>query len=78
MVKKEHKLEKLFKKCKKIEDYVQFALENNANVRHKKHWVITHKTGHITILSSTSNPKKGLDMTRKEFAHIYKLEHLIH
>ena len=55
------KIEQAFKKCKKTEDYIKFAIQHGATVRHKTHWVINHPNGHRTIMSSTPPKKSGLD-----------------
>ena len=78
MSKKITKIEEAFKKCKKTEDYIKFAIQRGANVRHKNHWVINHPCGSRTIMSSTPPKKSGLDKTRKEFGIAYNLQHLIH
>ena len=72
------KTETAFQKCKKTDDYIKFAIQHGAKVRHKTHWVINHPNGSMTTMSSTPNKKSGLDKTRKEFGIAYSLEHLIH
>lgn len=72
------KMEEAFKKCKKTEDYIKFAIQHGANVRHKNHWVIDHPCGSRSTMSSTPPKKSGLDKTRKEFGIAYNLQHLIH
>lgn len=78
MANRSTKIEEAFKKCKKTEDYIKFAVQHGAKVRHKTHWVINHPNGQRTIMSSTPPKKSGLDKTRKEFGIAYDLEHLIH
>lgn len=78
MVHRLNKMEQAFKKCKKTEDYIKFAIQNGATVRHKNHWVINHPNGNRTIMSSTPPKKSGLDKTRKEFGIAYNLKHIVH
>ena len=73
-----NKIEDAFIRCKKTDDYVNFAKIMGAKIRHKKHWVIQHPDGSQTTISSTPGKKSGLDKTRKEFGIAYNLKHLIH
>ena len=74
---KQNKIEHEFLNCKKTEDYVSFALKNGAQLRMTGHWFITHPNGRVSTLSKTTSKKKGIFKTRKEFAEIYQLSHLI-
>jgi len=58
-------------KCTTPKDFVLFAQKNGANVRFNKHYCIKHKTGEMSIISSTPKPKIPLHKTRNEFRRIY-------
>lgn len=58
-------------KCNSPKDFAIFAQKNGATVRHNKHYLIKHKTGEITTISSTPKPKIPLHKTMNEFKKIY-------